>query len=51
MATVSHLSCLGVFPSDSNIRVPGQWPMLVNTSGMDRALLDENHSCLHCYGA
>lgn len=25
--------------------------MLVNTSGIDRAMLDENYSYLHCVGA
>jgi hypothetical protein len=51
MATASHLSCLGVFTYHGNIRVPGQWQMLVITSGIDCAVPDENHSCLHCHGA
>ena len=43
MATASHLDCLGVFPSDGNIRVPRQWQMLVTTSGMVCAKAD--HHC------
>jgi hypothetical protein len=51
MATASHLALLGVFTYHGNIRVPAQAAMLVITLGMVSAMLDENHSCLHCYGA
>ena len=51
MATASHLSCLGVFPSHAIMRVSAQAAMLVTTLGMDCAMLDENHSYLHCVGA
>jgi hypothetical protein len=51
MATASHLSYLGVFTYHGSIRVPAQVAMLVVTLGMDCAVLDENHSCLHCVGA
>ena len=47
MATASHLALLGVFTYHGNIRVPAQAAMLVTTSGMVSAMLDENHSCLH----
>ena len=34
MATASHLSSLGVFPNDGDIKLQSQAAMLVTTSGM-----------------
>jgi hypothetical protein len=51
MAMASHLALLGVFTYDGNIRVPAQAAMLVTALGIVVAVLDENHSCLHCHGA
>jgi hypothetical protein len=38
MATASRLDCLGVFPSDGDIRLQSQAAMLVITLGMVSAM-------------
>jgi hypothetical protein len=46
MATASRLDCLGVFPSDGDIRLQSQASMLVTTLGMISAMPGQRRTML-----